>query len=359
MRNYFAFQLRITHYELRISHCSSLPRGDTMNQVHEIAFRINASMNPAAYAAFRNAQQAMAGLSRQAQLASVQMSASSASTAARLGELQKSSAAFQKYHTLSQAVKEFTQQTAEAKNKAREMLAQYQASQRQTDAMKQSLQRLIEVRRTEKQNMSTEQYKIIGQQIKQARQELKAQENITKQLQQGYQRAQTAADKLNSKLKSQQQELEALKQSFQSAGISAQEMASREAQLQSQIQRTTQALERQRNADLARNRQQEASQNLFNAYGNFQNAIGTAESIMSPFKNAVQTYATFEQSMSKVKALSQANEAEFAKLTEQAEYLGATTQFTAKQSADAMSYLAMSGWAMLTLCILKKVQTQR
>jgi TP901 family phage tail tape measure protein len=51
----------------------------------------------------------------------------------------------------------------------------------------------------------------------------------------------------------------------------------------------------------------------------------------------------FEAGMNKVKAVSGATGAEFEKLRNQAKQLGATTQFSASQSADAMGFLAMAG----------------
>lgn len=320
----------------------------------EVAFKINASLNPAAYSAFKSAEQAMRSLSQQAKLASVQMSAASASTAAKLQELSAAQNSIQRYKTLSQAVKEFSQKTAEAKTKSRDALMQYQNAQKQTDLMKQALQRLIDVRKQEKSSMSREQYKAMGEQIKQARLELKAQQDVTKQLQQGYNQANATANRLNEQLRRQQQELNSLRQSFAQAGISASQMAQHEASLQSQIQRTTQSLQQQRNLDLARQNRDNASQNLNNAYGNFQGSIDTAKSIMSPITDAVQNAMSFEFEMSNVKALTQMNnirtgnisavKEEMAMLTAEAERLGATTEYTATQAAKMQGFYGMAGF---------------
>nr|WP_154895309.1 phage tail tape measure protein [Paenibacillus xylanexedens] len=59
---------------------------------------------------------------------------------------------------------------------------------------------------------------------------------------------------------------------------------------------------------------------------------------------AIQTAATFEQSMAKVKAISGATGEEFEKLRQQSIDLGATTVFTSSQAADAQSFLAMAGF---------------
>lgn len=54
--------------------------------------------------------------------------------------------------------------------------------------------------------------------------------------------------------------------------------------------------------------------------------------------------STFEASMDKVAAVSGASSSEIAKLTEKAKEMGATTKFSASESADAFNYMAMAGW---------------
>ena len=63
-----------------------------------------------------------------------------------------------------------------------------------------------------------------------------------------------------------------------------------------------------------------------------------------PIVGMIETAAEFEQGMSKVQAISRASSEDMGLLTAQAKELGRTTQFTARQSADAMSYLGMAGW---------------
>ena len=63
-----------------------------------------------------------------------------------------------------------------------------------------------------------------------------------------------------------------------------------------------------------------------------------------PIVGMIETAASFEQGMSKVKAISRASAEDMGLLTKQAKELGRTTQFTARQAAGAMSYLGMAGW---------------
>lgn len=59
---------------------------------------------------------------------------------------------------------------------------------------------------------------------------------------------------------------------------------------------------------------------------------------------SVATAATFEKSMSNVAALSGATGDDLQKLTDTAKHMGATTQFSATEAADALGYMALAGW---------------
>ena len=59
---------------------------------------------------------------------------------------------------------------------------------------------------------------------------------------------------------------------------------------------------------------------------------------------AVVTVADFDESMSKVSAISGATGDEFDQLREKAREMGAKTKFSASEAADAFQYMAMAGW---------------
>ncbi len=59
---------------------------------------------------------------------------------------------------------------------------------------------------------------------------------------------------------------------------------------------------------------------------------------------AVKTTADFDESMSKVAAVSGAAGEEFDKLRDKAREMGGKTKFSASEAADAMNYMAMAGW---------------
>lgn len=70
-------------------------------------------------------------------------------------------------------------------------------------------------------------------------------------------------------------------------------------------------------------------------------AIDAAKSLAS---YSIEVGKNFESSMAKVAAVSGATGEELDKLTEKAKEMGATTQFSASEAADAMNYMAMAGW---------------
>lgn len=59
---------------------------------------------------------------------------------------------------------------------------------------------------------------------------------------------------------------------------------------------------------------------------------------------SVSAAANFEQSMAKVKAISGATDTEFKQLEATAKHMGATTQFSASQAAEGLSFLSMAGF---------------
>lgn len=60
--------------------------------------------------------------------------------------------------------------------------------------------------------------------------------------------------------------------------------------------------------------------------------------------DVIETGSAFEAAMSGVGAVSGASSEEIEQLTEKAESMGATTKYTAAESAEAFKYMAMAGW---------------
>lgn len=61
-------------------------------------------------------------------------------------------------------------------------------------------------------------------------------------------------------------------------------------------------------------------------------------------KDTIDTYSTFEATMSQVKSISGATAEQMMDLNAKAKEMGATTKFTASEAGDAFTYMAMAGW---------------
>ena len=83
---------------------------------------------------------------------------------------------------------------------------------------------------------------------------------------------------------------------------------------------------------------------IVNAAKNPLTQAGAALGISVGLGDTVNTYKSFESMMSQVQAISGATGQAFEDLTAKAQEMGATTKFTATESAEAMNYMAMAGW---------------
>lgn len=138
-----------------------------------------------------------------------------------------------------------------------------------------------------------------------------------------------------------QSAMERAQQGMRAAGMSADEYRAHLTRLRQEIAQTKASADQLRNAQAAK---AAAGENFANAKAGFGNAIAMAGMVAAPIYGVVETAAKFEAAMSKVQAITRANKDEIGQLTAEARRLGETTQFTAQQSAEAMSYLGMAGW---------------
>lgn len=83
---------------------------------------------------------------------------------------------------------------------------------------------------------------------------------------------------------------------------------------------------------------------IFNLLKNPVFQAGSILGVSIGLKDTVDTYKGFEAAMSQVKAISGATTGEMDRLTDKAKQMGATTKFTAEESAQAFNYMAMAGW---------------
>ncbi|MDW0113760.1 phage tail tape measure protein [Sporosarcina saromensis] len=88
-----------------------------------------------------------------------------------------------------------------------------------------------------------------------------------------------------------------------------------------------------------------SSQNLARDFDAIQKgALIVGGAVIAGIGSSVKVAADFEQSMARVNAISGATEEEFAQLEKTARKLGASTQYSASEAAEGMSYLAMAGF---------------
>lgn len=138
--------------------------------------------------------------------------------------------------------------------------------------------------------------------------------------------------------------LDEMQQKLADAGVDTRNLTSESERLSNEIAELAQREEQAANeaATLGIN-----GQDAFDALGSALVASGIIaglSKLAEAYKECVELSMEFESTMSTLEALSGANAQEMRLLSEQAKQLGATTAFTANQSAEAMTYMGMAGW---------------
>lgn len=151
-------------------------------------------------------------------------------------------------------------------------------------------------------------------------------------------------DKTTAALDQETQKLNQMDDALRSAGVDTSNLEKESQRLEAELGEL-----KQKQEDAADSAQSFGNQSVqaFNAVGEAIAAAGIAAAlheIYEAYAECVGVAADFEESMSNVEALSQASAQDMAALEDMAKQLGATTKFTAKESADAMGYMAMAGW---------------
>ena len=145
-------------------------------------------------------------------------------------------------------------------------------------------------------------------------------------------------------LERQRDRLSATGAKLKEAGVDTANLAQKDAELTAKIKNLS--AEQDKAADSAASFGEKSAQ----AFGAVHEAIAAAgiavalREIGEAYMECVAIAGDFEAEMSNVEALSGATAGEMGALTAQAKELGATTKFTAQESAQAMGYMAMAGW---------------
>lgn len=145
-------------------------------------------------------------------------------------------------------------------------------------------------------------------------------------------------------LERQSQKLETTGARLKEAGVDTGNLAQKDQELTAKIKELESAQDKA--ADSAASFGERAS-TAFDAISSSaitSEIINVLDEVKDAFMDCVEGAGSLEEAMSTVEALSQANAQDMAALSAETKELGATTKFTAKQSADAMGYMAMAGW---------------
>ena len=229
--------------------------------------------------------------------------------------------------TFTKAQQEFIRLGAEIKN-LQAIQRDVKAYEKQAAAVQNTSQKLENLKR---------QYELVNKQIGETAGSTTALEREKLKLEQRITNTEAALEK-------QRQKLGETKDRLDAAGVSTTDLANKDAELTAKIQELT---EEQKKAAEGAGEFGNAGVQAIEAVGGAIAAAGIAEamkSIADAYSECVEIAGNFEQAMSAVEAIADSNISEMAALTAEAKELGATTKFTAQQSANAMEYMAMAGW---------------
>lgn len=229
--------------------------------------------------------------------------------------------------TFTKAQQEFIRLGTEIKN-LQAIQRDVKAYEKQAAAVQNTSQKLENLKR---------QYELVNKQIGETTGSTTALEREKLKLEQRIINTESALDK-------QKQKLGETKDRLDAAGVSTTDLANKDAELTAKIQELT---EEQKKAAEGAGEFGNAGVQAIEAVGGAIAAAGIAEamkSIADAYSECVEIAGNFEQAMSAVEAIADSNISEMAALTAEAKELGATTKFTAQQSANAMEYMAMAGW---------------
>lgn len=185
---------------------------------------------------------------------------------------------------------------------------------------------------------------MLQQQYDNIQKEIKETEGYSSSLENKLLSKQQQIDKTAASLEQYTQRLNEMDEALKAAGVDTSNLTGESAKLDAQI-------------GALKDQQEQAADeaNTFGAksaaaFGAVQQAIAAAgivtalKEIADAYMECVDIAGDFEEGMSNVEALSGATADEMALLAEKAKELGATTKYTAQESADAMGYMAMAGW---------------
>lgn len=151
-------------------------------------------------------------------------------------------------------------------------------------------------------------------------------------------------DRTSLSLGQQADKLNQMKASLQGAGVDTANLTEEEKRLAQEAQ---QLKERQMEAAESAESFGDKAAQAMDAVSSAIAAAGVAAAlskIKDAYMECIEIAGAYEETLSTVEALSGASVNEMAELSGMAKQLGAETQYTAQESAEAMTYMAMAGW---------------
>jgi len=242
------------------------------------------------------------------------------------------------------------------------------ASQAASQAMRENRDRLKQLQATQKNvssfrtltRQSTETATALREQqerIRRLSQQMHTHQGDTAALRAERQKAITQARRLSQRVDEERQQLQRLRSTLNENGVSTAHLSRDQRRLSSEIQQANTAVEeqrqrlkrlaeQQRNAAQARSRYDRAMSLRSSMAGTGAGMVASGGAALYAGARLLAPGVEYGESMSRVQALTRLEEDDerLSALRQQARELGATTAFSAGQSADAQGYLAMAGF---------------
>lgn len=225
-----------------------------------------------------------------------------------------------------------TQNRIQQLNKVQSDITAYQKQQQAVDSTKQRLAVL------------QQQYDNIQKEIQETEGYSSALENklISKQAQ---------IDKTTTSLHTYEQRLAATGNTLREAGVDTTQLTAETTRLETEVDKLKdQQVDLKKTMDEAGEGAKGFGEKSVEALDTVESVLATAGiakalgEIKDAYMDCINTAGDFEASMSNVEALSGASGDELEALSDKAKEMGASTKFTAGESADALSYMALAGW---------------
>ena len=225
-----------------------------------------------------------------------------------------------------------TQNRIQQLNKVQSDITAYQKQQQAVDSTKQRLAVL------------QQQYDNIQKEIQETEGYSSALENklISKQAQ---------IDKTTTSLHTYEQRLAATGNTLREAGVDTTQLTAETTRLETEVDKLKdQQVDLKKTMDEAGEGAKGFGEKSVEALDAVESVLATAGiakalgEIKDAYMDCINTAGDFEASMSNVEALSGASGDELEALSDKAKEMGASTKFTAGESADALSYMALAGW---------------